>query len=166
MKKHKVKKPQAPRLNGMPEDARMTIYSRLMKKRQEILGTEREVERVERGEGGGESAGEIAHVRLHDADLGTDESIREISERLTKKELEEVAQIEDALVRLERGIYGSCQECGERIGEERLAVLPEAAYCLDCEEAKESKAARRAHNLGTTESADLYTENYSRKKFQ
>ena len=35
-----------------------------------------------------------------------------------------VRQIDGALARLRAGSYGECEECGEPIDEERLAVLP------------------------------------------
>ncbi len=37
-----------------------------------------------------------------------------------------------ALQKLDDGTYGQCEECGENISEERLAVLPAAALCIDC----------------------------------
>ena len=41
-------------------------------------------------------------------------------------------QIEKALQRLEDGHYEQCEECGEGIGEERLAALPFATQCVAC----------------------------------
>ena len=40
--------------------------------------------------------------------------------------------IVDALRRLERGDYGTCTACGDRIPRARLAILPEAATCAAC----------------------------------
>lgn len=37
-----------------------------------------------------------------------------------------------ALVRVEKGTYGICTRCGDRIGRERLEVLPEIDTCRDC----------------------------------
>ncbi len=37
-----------------------------------------------------------------------------------------------ALDRLERGTYGTCATCGNRIPHERLAVMPETVYCVSC----------------------------------
>jgi len=49
--------------------------------------------------------------------------------------------IDSALQRLERGIYGTCEECGEEIPFQRLQSLPFAAYCVDCQR-KRNKALR------------------------
>jgi RNA polymerase-binding transcription factor DksA len=37
-----------------------------------------------------------------------------------------------ALHRLERGTYGYCATCGDRIPHERLFVMPETVYCVNC----------------------------------
>jgi DnaK suppressor protein len=41
-------------------------------------------------------------------------------------------QVEHAIRRLDRGTYGTCEECGREIDAERLAALPYATLCLDC----------------------------------
>jgi RNA polymerase-binding protein DksA len=43
-------------------------------------------------------------------------------------------QVEHALRRFEKGTYGICEECGQEIDPERLAVLPYATLCLNCAE--------------------------------
>ena len=40
--------------------------------------------------------------------------------------------IQAALERIEDGTYGSCEACGEPIGEARLAAIPEATTCVSC----------------------------------
>jgi DnaK suppressor protein len=43
-----------------------------------------------------------------------------------------VAEIDQALVRLDVGTYGRCVACGEPIPEERLQAVPWAALCVPC----------------------------------
>lgn len=43
-----------------------------------------------------------------------------------------IAAIRAALTRLEAGEFGWCEQCGEDIGERRLAVDPTARRCVDC----------------------------------
>lgn len=43
-------------------------------------------------------------------------------------------QIELALRAIEKGNYGSCRNCGEPIGLARLDALPEAPFCMNCQE--------------------------------
>ena len=50
-----------------------------------------------------------------------------------KQSLENKARsIEAALQKVEEGQYGICKECGVPISEERLAVLPHTATCVNC----------------------------------
>jgi DnaK suppressor protein len=40
--------------------------------------------------------------------------------------------VEHALGRMDAGTYGTCDNCGQPIAEERLDALPAARLCLDC----------------------------------
>jgi DnaK suppressor protein len=42
--------------------------------------------------------------------------------------------VDAALVRLEKGDFGVCQECGEGIPRKRLKIIPWAAHCVACQE--------------------------------
>ena len=44
----------------------------------------------------------------------------------------ELAQVLDALARLDAGTYGLCQTCSRAIPYERLCVMPEARECQGC----------------------------------
>ena len=46
-------------------------------------------------------------------------------------------RIDEALQRLEKGTYGSCEECDEEIPAARLAALPFAKLCITCQELQE-----------------------------
>lgn len=46
-----------------------------------------------------------------------------------------LADVEAALRRLDEGTYGTCAGCGRPVGAERLAALPWAALCIDCQRA-------------------------------
>jgi DnaK suppressor protein len=47
---------------------------------------------------------------------------------------ETLTRIDEALLRLDAGKYGSCLECGREISERRLRALPFAVRCQVCEE--------------------------------
>jgi RNA polymerase-binding protein DksA len=53
---------------------------------------------------------------------------------LETEAVQEIADIEAALQRLDAGTYGICVSCGEPVGEGRLKVRPAATQCLDCAE--------------------------------
>jgi DnaK suppressor protein len=43
-----------------------------------------------------------------------------------------LAEIEQALLRLEDGSYGFCLRCAEPVSSERLVVVPYTPYCVPC----------------------------------
>ncbi|MEV4343791.1 TraR/DksA C4-type zinc finger protein [Actinoplanes sp. NPDC049596] len=45
---------------------------------------------------------------------------------------ERIAEVDEALARVDAGTYGTCERCGRPIGEERLAARPSARYCISC----------------------------------
>jgi RNA polymerase-binding protein DksA len=53
---------------------------------------------------------------------------------LESEAVQQIAEIDAALQRLEAGTYGVCVTCGEPIGEGRLKVRPAATQCRDCAE--------------------------------
>ena len=50
-------------------------------------------------------------------------------------------RIHDALARLHPGLAGRCADCGRAIGRRRLAAIPFAESCLDCQRAREEAEA-------------------------
>jgi RNA polymerase-binding transcription factor DksA len=52
--------------------------------------------------------------------------------------------VEEALVRIDNGTYGSCVECSNMIDTDRLSILPMATLCLSCEQKKSGKAGSRS----------------------
>jgi DnaK suppressor protein len=44
-------------------------------------------------------------------------------------------EIDAALVRLDDGTYGVCQQCRTAIAAERLEILPHARFCIRCQPA-------------------------------
>jgi RNA polymerase-binding protein DksA len=62
------------------------------------------------------------------ADLLIDLNLAEID-----RDIEELRAVHAAIARLERGEYGICQSCGSEIGAARLAALPHAALCIECQ---------------------------------
>ena len=45
---------------------------------------------------------------------------------------ENLAEIEAALVKLENGTYGQCEDCGAAIAPARLEAMPSARLCITC----------------------------------
>jgi DnaK suppressor protein len=80
---------------------------------------------------------------VFDAGESSDTDIQEdIEFALIQMKAETLTKINEALTRLEDGLYGNCFECGEEIAEARLRALPFAVRCKDCEAARELAAER------------------------
>jgi DnaK suppressor protein len=48
-------------------------------------------------------------------------------------------EIDAALVRMARGTYGRCTQCGTRLPVERLEILPQAAHCMPCQRREDAR---------------------------
>src|SRR5438477_12274388 len=53
---------------------------------------------------------------------------------VSENESKQLALIDEALLRIEDNEYGLCQNCSKEINPKRLAAIPWARYCLDCQE--------------------------------
>jgi DnaK suppressor protein len=67
-------------------------------------------------------------------DLAAGEISRELDAKITMRQHKQAKEIEEALERIKYGEYGSCEECGETIPEQRLRLFPAARYCVRCQE--------------------------------
>lgn len=56
----------------------------------------------------------------------------EVNVDATNKLEKHLANIEEALNKIESGEYGICEKCGEQIPLERLTVNPSALICIKC----------------------------------
>jgi DnaK suppressor protein len=53
---------------------------------------------------------------------------------------QELEAIEEALLRLENGSYGQCENCGLPIEPRRLEIMPETPLCRNCQSQREKLA--------------------------
>lgn len=60
-----------------------------------------------------------------DDDVGRDRALAHIA-------ADAIADIADALARIDEGTYGICEACGCPIPFERLEVIPHARFCVGC----------------------------------
>jgi RNA polymerase-binding transcription factor DksA len=82
---------------------------------------------------GDETGGNLSHMPIHMADLGTDNFEQENTLHLLANEENLLAEIVAALERIDRGTFGVCEECqGPIAPKARLKELPYARYCVQC----------------------------------
>lgn len=81
----------------------------------------------------------------HNVSFGTDtedpeEEIDEDEERVNRESVRtslttQLMRVTTALDKIERGEYGTCEQCGNAIDAELLAADPESALCRSCKQA-------------------------------
>jgi DnaK suppressor protein len=109
--------------------------------------------------------GDLAIERVPDP---LDESTLEVERSITADALDRkasmLAQVTEALGRISSGNYGVCLACEGPISPKRLAAVPWAALCLECQQAAESGlgvavAAAVAQQAGETARAAAWSGN-------
>jgi DnaK suppressor protein len=63
---------------------------------------------------------------------------KEIAFRLGERESQNIADIDQALLRMKEGSYGQCARCDQPIDERRLEAVPTARYDAACQAAIEA----------------------------
>jgi RNA polymerase-binding transcription factor DksA len=71
------------------------------------------------------------------ADLGSDNFEQEFIVGLIENEEVTLREINEALQRIERGLYGICLACKKKIPVARLRAQPHAKYCIECQKLRE-----------------------------
>jgi DnaK suppressor protein len=83
------------------------------------------------------------------ADRAIDAERDVINAELASADTRELELIEDALRRIEEGLYGECEECHKDIPLARLQALPYAVRCVECQRLVESdRRAARMMEIG------------------
>ncbi len=93
-------------------------------------------EEVDRIIDGGEDSVDAA------SDVYEREKTLAIIQTLEKK----LALVEHALQTAEKGAYGICEVCGEKIDPDRLAVVPHTTTCVKCQQKLERGVRHRGHS--------------------
>jgi DnaK suppressor protein len=113
----------------IPDDALARLRSRLEQQRQEILDLYKQDLRA-----GQESADDGTEDIV---DRANNSYNRELMFSISDSERQMLFQVEDALRRMDEGVYGRCSNCGRPISLQRLEAVPWARFCIDCQELSE-----------------------------
>ena len=79
-------------------------------------------------------------------DLSLMDVNKEMALRLGERESQMIADIDQALLRIEEGSYGKCARCGKLIDERRLEALPTASYDAACQAINEAANGEDEHS--------------------
>jgi RNA polymerase-binding protein DksA len=86
-----------------------------------------------------DATGNLSSMPIHMADIGTDNFEQEFTLNLLQNEEQVLAEIAEALERVNQGVFGRCEECQGPIPRARLNALPYARHCVDCARKQEKK---------------------------
>ncbi|HEY6468456.1 MAG TPA: TraR/DksA C4-type zinc finger protein [Candidatus Dormibacteraeota bacterium] len=85
---------------------------------------------------------ELSSAEQHPSELASETIGLELDQSVQKHAELELAELEEAVKRVDSGSYGNCEACGQPIGEARLEALPTARFCIE----DQSKQDRRGRN--------------------
>ena len=71
------------------------------------------------------------------ADKAASAYSKELNFSLSDTERNLLMLIDEAFNRIRDGNFGTCTNCGNLIGEKRLAAVPWTPFCIDCQELQE-----------------------------
>lgn len=109
------------------------IKKLLLKRRAALLKADRGFDR--------EIRNEIESRHGDDVDVAESAYEQEMAYMFKNRGQEEVRLIDEALIRIEKGEYGVCAECGEKISKKRLQVRPYSIMCVECQQRVEKEEA-------------------------
>jgi len=72
-----------------------------------------------------------------EADIASSSLEKEIAFELNDNERVILDNIESALTKIDKGIYGQCESCRKKIKVERLKAMPFARFCIECQSKNE-----------------------------
>ena len=94
---------------------------------------------------------------MHLGDMGTEVYLQELNATLLENEEYLRGEVLAALERVDDGTYGTCENCGQKIIEERLELLPYARHCTPCAEKLQSGRDINLNEGRPRDAADLYS---------
>ena len=103
----------------------------LLKKRSEILATSTGTRPLP-------AAADVNSRQGDLADQASGNNEVHIQLKLKQTDAKILQAIEEALVRMDKGTYGICRDCGEPIAAARLLAIPWTRVCISCKQKQNS----------------------------
>lgn len=102
---------------------------------------------------------ELSNYDNHPADNATDLTDKHTRLALKRHYEDEIADIKEALMAIDEGIYGVCTECGKEIPLERLEAVPTATTCVEHAQQEVNEAIRPLEESLLNATTDQPVEN-------
>src|SRR6056297_2806537 len=91
----------------------------------------------EKGQNTIEDMSGSSQVHADPADRASQESDQFFTLRLRDRDRKLINKINEALQRIEDGVYGVCEECGREFSIPRLKARPVTTLCIECKSKQE-----------------------------
>ncbi|MDP2831375.1 MAG: TraR/DksA family transcriptional regulator [Candidatus Omnitrophota bacterium] len=111
----------------------------VLKRKEEILNDLKHISDDTLRKSQKEASGDISGYTYHMADVATDNYDREFSLGIASSERKSLYELDDALKRIEEGVFGICDDCKSSIAKIRLRAVPSTRLCIKCQQKKEKK---------------------------
>ncbi len=102
-----------------------------------------------------------ADDRFDEIDQATTDMEQSMRMRLCNRETLYLKKIDDALKRIEDGIFGLCDICEEDIGLKRLEARPTANLCVSCKEDQERREVHTAAGLVHKSQGETFSRKFA-----
>lgn len=116
------------------------MEEKMLKKFKELLLSKREQILSSGFTNRGEDLEVPSEELADEADLANSVINQQVSFKIREREMLKLRQIDMALVRIEEGSYGHCEDCGDTIGEKRLFNQPWTELCIEHAEEREKSS--------------------------
>ena len=148
-KKAAVKKVEAKKEEAPAKPVKLTAFA--TKQRQRLLDLRDELVDAMSGVTGeirsAADGSDASGSGMHQGDAGSDAYDRDFALSVLAKEQDALYEIEQALRRIERGVYGVCEMSGAKIPQARLEAIPFARLTVDCQEKWEKEYGNQRFRL-------------------
>lgn len=108
----------------MDEEELTEIRAHLLQVRDEVLAES------ERAYAASQSLGKDGVPDI--GDMSSNSYNQEVLMNLSETQRSHVRDIDAAMERMDKGVYGLCMRCEEEIAARRMEVRPFSRYCVDC----------------------------------
>ncbi len=122
---------------GLSKKDLATFRGLLLTQRAELIG---DVQGLEASRSN--ASGDLSHMPLHMADVGSDSFEQEFTLGLMESERRTLIEIDEALQRIGDGTYGVCLESAQPIARPRLEAKPWAKYTIEVAREHERRGGR------------------------
>ena len=133
----KVAVVKAKKIKRLPKSELKAYKALLLKEREKVGGELSHITANTLNKSAREASGDLSGYSYHMADTASDDYERDFSLGRATEEQKAMYIIDEALKRIEEGIYGSCSQCGKLIPKTRLKAIPQAELCIDCKKMNE-----------------------------